>query len=139
MIAVTDMEKSIAFYEEVIGDRVAMSFGENVQFEGGFALQEMKTWKKMIHADSVRRKSNAVELYFEETNFDGFVSYLKEFPEIKFVHGVEEMPWGQRIIRFYDPDFHIIEVGEAMDTVITRMLKSGMSVEQVSEKSQYIH
>lgn len=137
MIAVTDMEKSIAFYEEVIGDRVAMSFGENVQFEGGFALQEMKTWKKMIHADSVRRKSNAVELYFEETNFDGFVSYLKEFPEIKFVHGVEEMPWGQRIIRFYDPDFHIIEVGEAMDTVITRMLKSGMSVEQVSEKSQY--
>ena len=137
LIAVTDMEKSIRFYEEVIGDRIAMNFGANVQFEGGFALQEMKTWKAMIHTENVRRKNNAVELYFEENDFDGFVKYLKEFPKLKYVHGVEEMPWGQRIIRFYDPDFHIIEVGEAMDRVIKRMLQSGMTVEQVSEKSQY--
>lgn len=137
LIAVTDMEKSIAFYEEVIGDRIAMNFGENVQFEGGYALQEMKKWKSMIHTDSVRRKNNAAELYFEEEDFDGFIKYLKEFPEIKYVHGEEEMPWGQRIVRFYDPDFHIIEVGETMDVVIRKMLKSGMTVEQVSEKSQY--
>ena len=137
LLAVTDMEQSIRFYEEVIGDRVAMDFGENVQFEGGFALQEMKTWKAMIHTENVRRKSNAAELYFEEEDFDNFLEYLKEFPEIQYVHGVEEMPWGQRIIRFYDPDFHIIEVGEPMDVVIKRMLKSGMTVEQASEKSQF--
>lgn len=137
LLAVTDMEQSIRFYEEVIGDRVAMSFGANVRFEGGFALQEMKTWKSMIHTVNVRRKNNAVELYFEEDDFDGFVNYLKEFPEIKYVHGVEEMPWGQRVVRFYDPDFHIIEVGEAMDEVIQRMLNSGMTADQVSEKSQY--
>lgn len=131
------MEQSIRFYEEVIGDRVAMDFGENVTFEGGFALQEMKTWKSMIHSNVVRRKSNAAELYFEEDDFDAFVEYLKEFPEIKYLHGVEEMPWGQRVVRFYDPDFHIIEVGEAMDAVIKKMLKSGMTVEQVSEKSQF--
>ena len=137
LIAVTDMEKSIRFYEEVIGDRVAMNFGENVQFEGGFALQEMNTWKSMIHSGDVRCKNNAVELYFEEDDFDGFVKYLEEFPDIKYVHGVEEMPWGQRVVRFYDPDYHIIEVGEAMDAVIRKMLKSGMTVEQVSKKSQY--
>ena len=125
LLAVTDMEKSIEFYEELIGDRVAMNFGANVVFEGGFALQEM------------RRKNNAVELYFEEENFDRFLEYLKEFPKLKYVHGVEEMPWGQRVVRFYDPDFHIIEVGEAMDAVIKKLLKSGMTVEQVSEKSQY--
>ena len=128
LLAVTDMEKSIEFYEEVIGDRIALNFGENVQFEGGFALQEMKKWKAMIHTNNVRRKNNAAELYFEEEDFDGFIKYL---------HGVEEMPWGQRIVRFYDPDFHIIEVGEAMDAVIKKILKSGMTVEQVSEKSQY--
>lgn len=137
LLAVTNMEQSIRFYEEVIGDRVAMDFGENVTFEGGFALQEMKTWKSMIHSNVVRRKSNAAELYFEEDDFDAFVEYLKEFPEIKYLHGVEEMPWGQRVVRFYDPDFHIIEVGEAMDAVIKKMLKSGMTVEQVSEKSQF--
>lgn len=137
LIAVADMEKSIRFYEEVIGDRVAMNFGDNVQFEGGFALQEMKKWKMMIHDAKVRRNGNAAELYFEEDDFDGFIDYLRGFSEILYVHGVETMPWGQRVVRFYDPDFHIIEVGEAMDSVIKKMLKSGMTVEQVSEKSQY--
>ena len=137
LLAVTDMKKAITFYEEVIGDRVVMDFGENVQFSGGFALQEMKKWKEMIHTDKVRRKSNAAELYFEERDFDKFLEYLKEFPEIQYVHGVEEAPWGQRLVRFYDPDFHIIEVGEPMDAVIERLFAKGMTVEQVSEKSQY--
>ena len=137
LIAVSDIKESVRFYEEVIGDRVAMDFGENVTFEGGFSLQEMKRWKSLIHTDKVRRKSNDAELYFEEDDFDGFISYLKEFPDLQFVHGVEEMPWGQRVIRFYDPDFHIIEVGERMDVVIRRMLQSGMSVEETARKSQY--
>ena len=131
------MEKAITFYEEVIGDRVAFDFGENVQFEGGFALQEIEKWMEMIHTDDVRSKSNDAELYFEEKDFDKFLEYLKEFSEIQYVHPVEEAPWGQRIVRFYDPDFHIIEVGEPMDAVIKRLFDSGMTVEQVSEKSQY--
>ena len=97
----------------------------------------MKKWKSMIHTNTVRRKSNNAELYFEEKDFDKFLEYLKEFPEIQYVHPVEEAPWGQRIVRFYDPDFHIIEVGEPMDAVIKRLFESGMTVEQVSEKSQY--
>jgi len=137
LLAVTDMEKAVTFYEEVIGDRVVMDFGENVQFSGGFALQEMKKWKEMIHTNTVRRKSNDAELYFEEEDFDNFLEYLKEFPEIQYVHPVEEAPWGQRVVRFYDPDFHIIEVGELIDAVIKRLFEQGMTVEQVSEKSQY--
>lgn len=137
LIAVTDMARSIEFYEEVIGDRIVMDFGENVTFKGGFALQEMKSWKAMIHTEKVRRKANASELYFEEDDFDAFVEYLKEFPMVQLVHPVEEMPWGQRIVRLYDPDFHIIEVGESMDVVIRRMLKSGMSIEESSAKSQF--
>ena len=137
LLAVTDMKKAITFYEEVIGDRVVMDFGENVQFSGGFALQEMKKWKEMIHTEQVCTKSNDAELYFEEKDFDKFLEYLKGFPEIEYVHPVEEAPWGQRVVRFYDPDHHIIEVGEPMDAVIKRLFESGMTVEQVSEKSQY--
>ena len=116
LLAVTNMDQSIKFYEEVIGDRVAMNFGENVTFEGGFSLQEMKRWQSMIHTDDVHLKNNAAELYFEEDDFDGFLKYLLVFPELQYVLGIHE---------------------EEMDVVIKRMLKSGMTVEQVSEKSQY--
>ena len=76
LLVVSDMEKAITFYEEVIGDRVAFHFGENVQFEGGFALQEMKKWRSMIHGAKVRRNGNDAELYFEEEDFDDFIYYL---------------------------------------------------------------
>lgn len=45
-----------------------------------------------------------------------------------------EHGWGQRVIRFYDPDGHIIEVGEDMKMVINRFLDSGMTMEEVSKK-----
>lgn len=43
-------------------------------------------------------------------------------------------PWGQRVIRFYDLDGYIIEVGEDMKTVINRFLDSGMTIEEVYVK-----
>ena len=36
---------------------------------------------------------------------------------IEYVHPVKEHGWGQRVVRFYDPDKHIIEVGENMKVV----------------------
>jgi len=47
-----------------------------------------------------------------------------------------EHDWGQRVIRIYDPDGHIIEVGESLDYVAKRYLKSGMSVEETALKTQ---
>ena len=40
--------------------------------------------------------------------------------------------WGQRVVRFYDPDRHIIEVGENMKAVCWRFLDSGMTPDQVA-------
>jgi hypothetical protein len=51
------------------------------------------------------------------------------------VHGVKEFPWGQRVIRFYDPDRHILEVGEKMEMVCKRFLDSGMTVEETSKRT----
>ena len=42
--------------------------------------------------------------------------------------------WGQRVIRFYDLDGHIIEVGESMKIVIQRFLSTGMTMEEISSK-----
>ena len=36
--------------------------------------------------------------------------------------------------RFYDPDGHLIEVGESMKMVIKRFLDRGMTMEEIAEK-----
>ena len=38
------------------------------------------------------------------------------------------------MIRFYDLDEHLIEVGEDMQMVVKRFLASGMTMEEVSAK-----
>ena len=76
---------------------------------------------------------NSSELYFEEDNFDIFTDKLKKCA-VEYVHPVKEHSWGQRVVRFYDPDKHIIEVGENIKTVCKRFLDNGMTPEQVAER-----
>ena len=59
---------------------------------------------------------------------------LKKYPNIECLGEVIEHSWGQRVIRFYDLDGHIIEVGENMKMVIKRFLASGMTIDEVSVK-----
>ena len=53
---------------------------------------------------------------------------------IEYVHPLMEHNWGQRAIRLFDPDHHIIEVGENMDIVVKRFLNSGLSVEETAKR-----
>jgi len=82
----------------------------------------------------VLKKSNNAEVVFEEQDFDGFLNRLKEYPEIEYLGEVIEHSWGQRVIRFYDLDGHLIEVGEDMKMVVRRFLNTGMTMEEVSER-----
>ena len=65
--------------------------------------------------------------------FDTFLDHVKKF-DIVYVHGLIEHSWGQRVIRFYDPDYHIIEVGESMEIVVKRFKNTGMTDEQIAER-----
>lgn len=75
-----------------------------------------------------------MELAFEESDFDGFLEKLAQHPEIDRLGDVIEHSWGQRVIRFYDPDGHLIEVGEDMKMVVRRFLGNGMTMEEVSAR-----
>jgi len=59
---------------------------------------------------------------------------LKKHPGIEYLGDVIEHSWGQRVIRFYDLDGHIIEVGEDMKMVVKRFLASGMTMEETAAK-----
>lgn len=133
MLVVTDINKTVEFYKKVLGLRVIMDFGANKTLTGGLALQTVESYKDFIGTDSISFGGNNFEIYFEEDNFDKFVEKLKEC-QVEYVHTVKEHLWGQRVVRFYDPDNHIIEVGENMKVVCKRYLDSGMTPEQVAER-----
>ena len=133
LLAVTDMERSVAFYKEVLGLRVVMDFGANKTLTGGLCLQTAETYKEFIGTDALSFGSNSFEIYFEEDDFDAFAEKLKKC-EIEYVHPVIEHSWGQRVVRFYDPDRHIIEVGENMKAVCHRFIESGMTPEQAAKR-----
>lgn len=133
LIAVKDMEKSKAFYREVLGLRVISDLGANAVLTGGLALQSEESWKTFIGKD-VSFGSNDSEIYFEEDNFDDFAERLEKINGIQYVHSVKEHSWGQRVIRFYDPDKHIIEVGENMKIVCKRFADSGMTAEEIAKR-----
>lgn len=53
------------------------------------------------------------------------------------VHPPKKHEWQQRVVRVYDPDFHMIEIGESMEVIAKRYLSQGLSVEKVSEIIQH--
>ena len=133
LLAVADMERSLAFYETVLGLRVVLDFGASKTLTGGLCLQTLDTWRSFLGTDQVAFGGNDAEIYFEEDRFDAFAERLSTLP-IQYVHPVKEHRWGQRVVRFYDPDRHIIEVGENLAAVCRRFLDSGLTPEQTAER-----
>ena len=129
LIAVTNMERSKAFYKKYLGLDVEVDFGANVTLTGGIALQTLGTWRGFIGGKDVSFKNNAAELYFEEDDFDDFIQKLDG---LELVHPPVEHSWGQRAVRFYDPDGNIIEVGENITATARRFADSGMNTEEIA-------
>lgn len=112
LIVVEDIERSKAFYKELFGMDVIRDFGGNVILTGGLVLQERSIWEKFIE-EKVNYGGHDGELYFEESDLEGFQTKLDNcsYP-IEYVNRLVTHSWGQRVIRIYDPDKHIIEIGE---------------------------
>ncbi|MDQ7094656.1 VOC family protein [Desulfosporosinus sp. PR] len=133
LLAVKDMEKAKEFYHNVLGLEVISDFGANVTLTGGIALQTAATWQDFIRKDKeIVFQNNAWELYFEEDDIAAFVSKLSRMKTIEYVHPLFEHAWGQRVIRFYDLDKHIIEVGESLNMVVKRFIDMGLSVAETA-------
>ena len=138
LIVVEDMDRSRQFYEEVLGQNLIADLMGKIFYTGEFALQTRESWVK-IKGLGVRPpvfRNNAVELYFETTDFDGFLERLQGWGHIERLHEVI-VELGQRVIRFYDPDGHLIEVGENMQMVVKRMLDRGLSIVEIAEATGY--
>ena len=137
LIAVKDIVVSRKFYEDLFGLKVKFDFGKNIAFEGGLALQENFAELMGISEDDIKHKTNNFELVFEKDDIDDFILKINEYKGIEYAHPLKEYPWGQRVIRIYDLDKHIIEIGESFVTVIKRFLKNGLSVEETAKMTMH--
>ena len=114
LIVVKDLEKAKTFYHDLFGLDVILDNEGNVILTEGLVLQEKTIWKNFLEIDIIS-ESNSCELYFEEKNIEAFVEKLdKLYPNIKFVNRLMTHSWGQKIVRFYDLDGNLIEVGTPM-------------------------
>lgn len=134
VIVVEDMERSIAFYKELFGLDVVRRFEGNIILMEGLVLQDKATWEKLIRkqgsfGDTAGETMDIIEatgtttslgscyseLYFETGDLEAFQQKLDDSGlAIKYLCRLTTYEWGQKAIRLYDPDGHLIEVGALM-------------------------
>ncbi len=130
LITVNEIKRSRDFYENVLDQKVKTDYGENVTFQGDFAIHLKSHYQKLIDNVDIKTQSNNFELYFEHDDIEQLVERLNTYG-VTYVHALREQPWRQMVVRFYDPDEHIIEVGESMEHLTYRLHAEGMSIDKI--------
>lgn len=111
LIVVKDCTGALKFYNDMFGLELIQDNDGNMELTGSIYLQEAQYWEEFTGRTVVQR-SNRSELYFEEPDIEAFVKKLERlYPETEYVNPLMTHSWGQRVVRFYDPDGNLIEVG----------------------------
>jgi catechol 2,3-dioxygenase-like lactoylglutathione lyase family enzyme len=115
LIAVKDIKKALKFYQDVFGLELIADYDGNMVLSDGLVLQDEKIWRQFLGREIIF-ENNACELYFEEKNIESFIEKLETlYPNIQYVNPLMTHSWGQKVIRFYDLDGNLIEVGTPVE------------------------
>jgi catechol 2,3-dioxygenase-like lactoylglutathione lyase family enzyme len=107
LIVVKDIERSKRFYHDLFGLEMILDNDGNMILTDGLVLQEEKYWKEFLGKEIIT-ENNSCELYFEETDIEGFIKKLESYyPRVKYVNRLMTHSWGQKVIRFYDPSYGV--------------------------------
>lgn len=111
LIVVKDCHRAFRFYRDMFGFSLIQDNDGNMELTDNLYLQEVSYWE-MFTGKAVLPKNNQSELYFEESDIEAFVERLEWlYPETEYVNRLMTHSWGQKVVRFYDPDGNLIEVG----------------------------
>lgn len=114
LIVVKDIEKSKKYYHDLFGLDTILDNDGNMILSEGLVLQDERYWVEFLGKEIIPRHNHS-ELYFEERHIEAFVEKLERlYPETEYVNRLMEHSWGQKVVRFYDPDGNLIEVGTPM-------------------------
>ena len=111
LIVVKDIERSKQFYHDLFGLEPILDNDGNLILTEGLVLQDERIRKDFLKRDVIFH-NNSTELYFEERDIEAFVEKLERlYPSIEYVNSLMVHSWGQKVVRFYDLDGNLIEVG----------------------------
>lgn len=114
LLVVKDCNTAFRFYHDLFGFELIRNNDGNMELTGGLYLQEAEYWKEFL-GKNILSKNNSTELYFEEADIDAFAEKLEKlYPDLEYINRLTTHSWGQKVIRFYDPDGNLIEVGTLM-------------------------
>jgi catechol 2,3-dioxygenase-like lactoylglutathione lyase family enzyme len=135
---VKDIAVSKHFYLDVLGLSVDLDFGKNVIFKNGFAIWEIQNTHIIPSKLGIKKISdhsvNRFELYFETENLSEIYARLKN-KKVRFLHEIHEESWGQQTIRIFDPDNHLIEIGESMKQFVGRYFREGLTIGEITKRT----
>jgi len=134
VLIVKDMDVSKSFYRNILGLHVLFNYHGQVILSGGIVLQSYEIWKDLIRKtdDEIVLQNHANELYFEIDDIDDFMQKLNE-NNVPLIHPLKQYAWGQRVVRFYDPDGHVIAVGETLRKVAKHFISQGLSYDEIAK------
>ncbi len=133
-IFVKDIKRSKEFYTRNLGFSIEHDFGKNVILNSGLTIWEIQPGHIINQNLKTTNDSNRFELYFEDNNIEALFNKLK-MAGVHFLHQVHEEPWGQRTFRFFDPDDHLIEIGEPLEIFVNNLKEKGLTDTQISERT----
>lgn len=111
LITVKDIEQSKKFYHDLFGLDMILDNDGNMILTEGLVLQDAAIWQTFLGKEIIP-KNHSCELYFEEWDIEAFVQKLESlYPSVQYVNRLMTHSWGQKVVRFYDPDGNLIEVG----------------------------
>ena len=129
------LEEMKCFYSGLLGQRVRFDFDSCVTLECALTLWEPREDSVMTKALAGEfGANNGLEACFETDDFEAEAARITS-GGVRLLHGIAEETWGQRTLRFYDPDSNIVELGESMPCFCRRLHAQGLDMEAVARKT----
>jgi hypothetical protein len=134
VVFVKNIGVSNKFYSELLNQEIEFDFGANIIYKSRLSLWQLSAGHEISAIAGSSADGSTFELYFETENIAESAERIKS-AGIKLLHDLKTEPWGQQTIRFFDPDDHLIEVGEAMNTFIQRIYKETGTIAKTSYRT----
>jgi len=137
VIMTNDFNTMKSFYIDILQQEIEFDFGNCIGLKCGLSLWKLQKdypISNYLGRTYDQNGNKNLEICFDTDFFDIITENLKKY-KLNYLHHVVEEKWGQKTIRFYDPENNLIEIGETIDSFVKRFYNLGLSDVEISNKT----